>query len=201
MKDVQKVKDIVEYNYFRDRNLYRIAVLTSLVVSAIIFFLILTPYGTSLYESSGLSGLVSYFLYHIENQTMYAAFYTGLIGGLFFLTVPLEAIFLGLVGESVIGSILGIILGITLSYIVNYSVGFSLSGVTRRLVGPQKFFSLKAALNKYGAILILLFNLIPMVGQSFTALLGVIKYNKTRLALYTLTAQFIKYPLLALLVL
>lgn len=201
MKDITHSDSIQEYGVFQDRNLYITCVIISLLLSAIIFFLVVTPHGNTVYESSGLQNAVSYVSYHIDNKTSYAAFYTGLIGGLFFLTVPLEAIFVGLVGESVVGSVLGIILGITISYAFNYGIGYSLSKLTRRLVGPQKFFWLKTLLNKYGAPLILVLNLIPMVGQSFTALLGVIKYNKTRLALYTLVAQFIKYPLLTLFVL
>ena len=195
---VEEYTKITEYDVFKDKKMYTLCVSISVLLSALIFFLIFTEYGSILYNESGLSTLVSYFMYHIENKTIYASFYLGLIGGLFFLTFPLEAVFIGLVGESIIGSITGIILGIAVSYTINYAIGYSLSSITRRLVGPQKFFKLKTSLNKYGAVLILILNIIPMVGQSLTALLGVIRYNKTRLITYTLIAQLIKYPLLTL---
>ena len=182
------------YEYGKQKDYVTKIFLTALVSLCLIvsFILWITPLGTLLYES-GIDSIVSHFTTNIQQKTALASFYTGLIGGLFFLTIPLEGIFLGLVGESIIQPIVGIIAGISISYTINYIIGFNVGALTKRLVGPQKFYWLKANLNTYGSGLIIVCNIIPMVGQSFTALLGVVKYNKTRLALYTLIAQVVKY--------
>ena len=53
-------------------------------------------------------------------------------------------------------------------------------------------------MNKYGATVIFGFNALPMPSQPLAAILGVVKYNKTRFYVLFITGQLAKYIVIAI---
>lgn len=110
-------------------------------------------------------------------------FFVGLIGGLFFLSVPLEALFITAIiniHTNPVAIMFAMMLGLSISYTINYVMGKYMSGIATKLVSPKKFYKIKVLLNKYGKGLIFLFNVLPLPSQILTFICGVFKYNKTR---------------------
>jgi membrane protein YqaA with SNARE-associated domain len=130
----------------------------------------------------------------IRSSSLLGLLYLSGIGGLFVFTFPMEALFVQSLASNGGGAALGVmLLGVTVSYAANYGIGWYLGGVIRPLIGTKSFFKWKARLNQYGSWIVVVVNIIPMVSQSFTAVLGVFHYDRRRMALYTFIGQFIKF--------
>ena len=68
-----------------------------------------------------------------------------------------------------------------------------LSGISKKLISPKKFYRLKGLTNKYGALTIFFFNALPLPSQLLSVILGVFRYNKTRFYVFFLFGQIVKY--------
>jgi membrane protein YqaA with SNARE-associated domain len=137
---------------------------------------------------------------NIAQSTLLGVLYTALIGGLFFVVMPVEILFARfLAAENPFLAVLLIYLsGLAVAYTVNYFIGWRLSGVAKKLIAPRKFYKLKGTLNRYGAIAIYIFNAVPLPSQPLAAILGVFRYNKTRFYVFFLLGQLTKCSLIAL---
>ncbi len=132
---------------------------------------------------------------NIAGSTLLGVFYTTLIGGLFFIFMPLEimfARFLG-AGNPFVIVLLLFLLGLVISYTVNYLVGWRLSGISKKLITPRKFYKIKSIINRHGAVAIYAINALPLPSQPLAAILGVFRYNKTRFYVFFLLGQLTKY--------
>lgn len=134
----------------------------------------------------------------IGSGSLLGALYSSAIGGLFFLAVPMEVLFFRFLrGDADPFMLIGFYLvGFLISYSINYFLGMKLSGISRRLVTPKKFYRIKGVINRYGVAAVFIFNATPLPSQPLSALLGVFKYNRTKFYVFFLLGQFVKYAAL-----
>jgi len=131
----------------------------------------------------------------LTNVNLGGLFYTGILGGLFFIPGPLEMTFyLGLAqGNSIFWSFIVINFAYYLAQVINYFIGFKLSDIVLNLVSKKKVYQARRYVNKYGAYAIFFLNIIPGPAQLLTFALGITKYNFTRLSTLTILGNFIRY--------
>lgn len=136
----------------------------------------------------------------IADSTLLGAFYTALIGGLFFVFMPLEVLFARFLGTGnpFLLVLLVFISGLVVSYTINYLVGMKLSGISKKIISPRKFYKTKNILNRYGAAAVYIFNALPLPSQPLAAILGVFRYNRTRFYVFFLLGQLTKYIVIGL---
>lgn len=133
-----------------------------------------------------------------DSVTMLGVFYASFFGGLFFLIIPMEALFIRFSSEmdGVIVMLLFII-GFIFSFSINYWIGRKFSEITKKLITPKKFYKLKGVLNRRGGLAVVVINAIPFFpSQPLSAILGVFKYNMTRFYVYVILGQVTKYVIM-----
>ncbi|MFP4524369.1 MAG: VTT domain-containing protein [Candidatus Woesearchaeota archaeon] len=148
-----------------------------------------------------LIGLISHVQGEISAATPIGVLYTALFGGLFFVTLPMEAIYIKFLSQGVSTPLLLVtyIFGFGVAFTLNYIIGLKLNAFSKKLVGPQKFYKLKGVLNRHGAVAVLVINLIPFFpAQPLSAILGVFRYNKAKFYVYSLGGQAVKYLVMAI---
>ncbi|MBW2996551.1 VTT domain-containing protein [Candidatus Woesearchaeota archaeon] len=195
----KKTEEFGESKIFKYNRFYKtsfgagVIIAGSFLVLLIISFLFLKDSNLWLFKNLNL--LITHFTKHIAGASLLGALYTTMIGGLFFLSVPIELLFIKFFnsGKPVMIILLFYFIGLFISYSINYFIGLKLSGVSKKLISPKKFYKLKGILNKYGALAVFVFNAVPLPSQIFAAILGVFRYNKTRFYVFFLLGQLTKY--------
>ncbi|MFH1316771.1 MAG: VTT domain-containing protein [Candidatus Woesearchaeota archaeon] len=143
--------------------------------------------------------LINFAIGHIYSQlrelTILGAFYGSFIGGIFFIFLPQEPLFWSFLSKGINPAVLFTIqiVGLTIAYAINYFIGNKLSGLSKRIISYKKFYKFKSLINKYGAVIIFIFNVLPLPSQALSTILGVFKYNKTRFFILFFSGQSIKY--------
>lgn len=172
-------------------------------IGKIVFFsfigILLISQLVGLTKGTFIDTILSFVFAQFAGRTLLNVFFLGLIGGLFFLSVPLEIFFINAMHNIQLDSfILGAVffVGLLLSYLANYFMGYLFSPFATKLMSPQQFYGIKVKLNKYGSWLILIFNLFPLPSQPLTFVCGVFKYNKLRYFSLWTTGWFIKIIIL-----
>jgi|FLOH01.1.fsa_nt_gi membrane protein YqaA with SNARE-associated domain len=177
------------------------------IVSALIFiFLLLFVLNYLLFFKNSdfflviwINSFLSHISSNIANTSVLGAFYTTLFGGLFFIFLPLEAVFITFLKEN--NSFIVILLyliGLIISYTINYFIGYKLTDFSKKIITPKKFYKIKNYVNKYGALAIFLFNVFPLPSQPLSAILGVFKYNKARFYIFFILGQLVKYTVITI---
>lgn len=170
-----------------------------LLIFGIVVFLSLVLSYVAL-RKSDLAGIVAlnritgHIMSNIIGSTLLGVFYSSLIGGLFFIFMPLELLFTRFLksGHLLIAVLVLYLSGITVSYTINYFIGSKLSRISKKLISQRRFYSIKGKINRYGAVAIYVFNALPLPSQILAAILGVFKYNKTRFYVFFLLGQITK---------
>jgi membrane protein YqaA with SNARE-associated domain len=136
---------------------------------------------------------------NIADSTSLGVFYTGAIGGLFFIFMPMEVMLARFInsGSPFTYILLLYMAGILIAYSLNYFIGLKLSRLSKKLISPKKFYSIKGKVNKWGGVAIYVFNALPLPSQLLAAILGVFRYNKTRFYVYLLLGQLTKIAIVA----
>lgn len=147
-----------------------------------------------------MRSLVMHIKGNIAQNTLLGSFYVALFGGLFFVTLPLEAIFVNFLREGSSPYLLIVIylFGFIVSYTINYLIGQKLDTFSKKIISPKKFYKIKGIINKHGALAVFGFNLIPFFpSQPLATILGVFRYNKTKFYLFFVLGQLVKYAAIA----
>ena len=180
--------------------LFTLFILLAIIAIAITFR---KPLYDTAQKTSIAQSLISLTKFQLKEVTPAGLFYTGLIGGLFFVFVPLEVLFYSTVlrgGEPYL-SVFLMVTGFCLAQIVNYAIGAKLSPVIMHLVSKKKVYKARRFINKYGAWGIFLSNLSPFPSEILTFALGLTRYNVYRLFILTIIGSTIKYSAIALIAL
>jgi membrane protein YqaA with SNARE-associated domain len=140
------------------------------------------------------SRVIGHITSNVGSSTTLGIFYSTLIGGLFFIFMPLELLFIKFIntGHSAVLVITVYLAGIAISYTADYFIGLKFSFLAKKLISPRKFYKIKGVINRYGSIAVYLFNAVPLPSQVLSAILGVFKYNKTRFYVFVLLGQVTK---------
>ena len=179
-----------------------------LIAAGIVLFIVLVTLAYLLrfqHQDTGIFALIEHLLTSF-NQEIAAASITGILlvailGGLFFVTVPMEAVFINFLAHGATPYLVIILylLGFLASFTINYFLGMKLATLAKKIITPKKFYKIKGLLNRYGAMTVLVINAIPFFpAQPLSAILGVFKYNKTKFYVYFLLGALIKYTAVAL---
>jgi membrane protein YqaA with SNARE-associated domain len=172
--------------------------IVKIIFFSLILILIISQV-SGLTKGTFIDSIISFIFNQFSGKTLLNVFFLGLIGGLFFLSVPIEILFINAlhnvqIDSFIIGAI--ILIGLFLSYILDYLIGYFFSPLATKIMSPKQFYGIKVKLNKYGSWLILIFNLFPLPSQPLTFVCGVFKYNKLRyFSLWTI-GWFIKIMIL-----
>lgn len=131
----------------------------------------------------------------IINYSLAGIFYSGFIGGLFFIPLPQEVFFyFGLFkGNSIIYSIIAIMSGYILSQLLNYYIGAKLHKPFMSFISKKKLYKTRRYTNKYGPLSVFLFNFLPLPAPLLTFALGIARYNIYRLFFYITLGSLLKY--------
>jgi membrane protein YqaA with SNARE-associated domain len=136
-----------------------------------------------------------------QNPSYLGVIYAAFFGGLFFIFMPGELLFINFI--KTLNPWISLLLHLSffaLSFSVNYFIGLKFSNLTKKIVTPQKFYKIKGILNRRGSIAVFFINLIPgLPQQPLSAILGVFHYNLTRFYVYIFAAQTLKYIAIILL--
>jgi len=197
-----------EDRIFRYDRFNKIGFSLSLIVTiAAIITLVITYFflrNTDIYIFQLINSVITHFSSQVGGATPLGMLYTTLFGGLFFLSVPLEVLFIKFLnaGHPIIILFLFYFIGLIVSFTANYYIGYKLSSLSKRLISPKKFYKAKGLLNRYGAWAVFGFNALPVPAtQMFIVVLGVFRYNKTRFYVFFLLGQLVKYIAITLFIL
>ncbi len=183
----------------------KIAFGIAVVLSIVLIVSVITSY-LLMISSPDFEGIVfinrlaAHVTSHIGSSTLLGVFYSALIGGLFFVVVPLEIFLTKFMnsGQSFIAVTTFYMIGILVSYSIDYFIGLKMSTLAKKLISPRKFYGVKGKINKYGAIAIYVFNVFILPSQILAVILGVFKYNKTRFYIFFLLGQLTKCIIIAM---
>ena len=141
-----------------------------------------------------INQIASHISANIVASSLMGILYTALIGGLFFILMPMEVLFARFAASDHNFLIILVIYlaGIMIAYIIDYYLGMKLTTVSKKLISPRKFYKIKGKINKYGSAAVFIFNVLPFPSQILSAILGVFKYNKTRFLVFVFLGQFVK---------
>jgi len=173
-----------------------VLVLALLIITSYIIYL----KDSNLFFVKGINTGFSHVAYHLSATTLLGSFYAPFFGGLFFVPVPLELIFLSFLKAGHLPWLLVLLylLGLFISYTFNYFIGGMFTETSKKIISYKKFYKIKGFINRYGSGGIFLFNVLPLPSQPLSAILGVFRYNRYKFYLYSMGGQLIKYSVIAL---
>ncbi|RMF07264.1 hypothetical protein D6764_00230 [Candidatus Woesearchaeota archaeon] len=189
-----------EYGARKKRQTLLLSSVTALFLLLLTLYFFLFADASSLPFVSLLNSAASKVIAEISGRTLLGAFFASLFGGLFFITVPTEAVFIMFLKADLNPYLLFFVYisGFVLSYTLNYFVGLKLAGLSKKIITPRKFYRIKGYINRHGALAVFVFNVLPLPSQALTTILGVFRYNLARFYLFFLLGQAIKYSLILL---
>jgi membrane protein YqaA with SNARE-associated domain len=195
--DAKDTFAITEYN----KKAKVIEGIIKLAVIALLIILILS-YTLKVFEGTFIDTIITFIATQFGSKTILGTFLIGAIGGLFFLSVPIEILYINAIRSSesptlILGHAVILLLGLSIAYCIDYAFGLYLSGFSKKLISAKQFYNIKAKLNRYGLWLILLFNITPLPSQALTFICGVFRYNKTRYAVIWATGWIIKITVIS----
>ncbi len=136
----------------------------------------------------------------IVKFTSLGLFYASIIGGLFFIPMPLEIFFyIGLIkGNSIVISYILINIGYTISQYINYVLGVKFSPFILPFVSKRNIYKVRRYVNKYGGYAIFFSSIVPSPSEILVLALGITKYNEVRLFSLVILANGVKYAAIVL---
>ena len=136
----------------------------------------------------------------ISADTLEGVLYASFFGGLFFVTIPMEVVFVSFLRGGVNPYLLVALFltGFAVSFTINYVIGMKLDTLSKRMIDPKKFYKIKGILNRHGAVAVFAINAIPFLpSQPLSTVLGVFRYNKAKFYVYFLAGQLVKFAAIA----
>ncbi|PLW80558.1 hypothetical protein C0585_01875 [Candidatus Woesearchaeota archaeon] len=158
----------------------------------------------TLFNNVFFTDLIDFFKTNLSNYTLQGLFMLAFFGGLFFVPLPMEALYAQFVRKNpyTLLIILLYLLGLFLSYGINLFIGYRFSNLSKKLISTKKFYAIKVKLNRYGKLGIFIINAIPFLpSQQVSLILGVFRYNKIKFFVYFLSGQAIKMVAITLFIL
>lgn len=163
--------------------------LLSLVIPAILVYYEVIAIPLSVRNFLGEAGNA------IWSNDIKGALFLAFTGGIFFLFLPLELLFLNFLkmGLDPLYLYLGYLTSLTASHSINYWIGARLNRITKLIVSPRRFYYIKGRLNRYGPWAIFLVNALPLPAPALSAILGAFRYNPIRFYVFFLIGQMTLY--------
>ena len=128
----------------------------------------------------------------IHDDTLLGLFYAGFFGALFFIMIPLEAVFfyylsLHYPGPVVVGVMwIGSLLGLTVDYLMGAVAG---ERILARFA-TEKFIKTKDSMERWGGLIVVVSNIIPFLPVQFISLgIGATRYGIRSFFVYTAASR------------
>lgn len=140
--------------------------------------------------------------YQIANNTLSGLFYVSILGSLFFLTMPSEAIFIYYLTSTEYFFFLILIillLGNIFGLIFNYLFGRILGERVMRKIFSKNFDKYQNKIDKYGGTFIFIGNIFPGPIELLSVFYGSFKFEFSRYVFLSFMGRLIKYSILFLL--
>ncbi len=191
-------KEIFRYNKTHKRLIGIITLLgwaIAITLVTMLLFLVNSPESAT---GQVMRDIINHIFTNISKPTFLGIAYTALIGGLFFVFLPMEVLFIRFISQDYnsFAVLITYLLGFFISYSLNYLIGLRFSHPAKGIITPKKFYNIKNIVNKYGSPAVFVFNALPLPSQPLSVVLGVFKYNKAKFYFYFLLGQGIKYILI-----
>ena len=139
-------------------------------------------------------GIFSHFFIEIKQQTDLGVFYLFAFSSLFFLPVPLEALYFKFMGSMPFEKIFVIaVAGIMLGQLVNYFIGRFFGFIFVHFIKKKTRRSMKDKLSKYGIFAVIFVHIIPFPFQIFNFVSGILRYRFFRWTFFALVGLVIKH--------
>lgn len=135
----------------------------------------------------------------IASKSLLGLFYAAFFGALFFVTLPVEIIFLFYLGlnyyfvQILVITLIGNLLGIAFNYFVGWLVG---PKVLRWFMKEETYHKFQKKIDKAGIFIVIVGNIIPFPIEPFTVFLGAVRFGFVRLMLWTALGKIVKFGLL-----
>jgi membrane protein YqaA with SNARE-associated domain len=193
-------QNMFAYNRRKKRKFVFYSILVLILIIVIILSYVLYLKDSDLFFVKGVNNFLGHIAYHLSEGTLLGSFYAPIFGGLFFVPVPLELVFLTFLkaGHTPWLLVFIYILGLFIAYTLNYLIGGMLTEVSKKIISYKRFYRSKGFINKYGAWGVFIFNVLPLPSQPLAAILGVFRYNKVKFYVYAISGQIIKYTAIVL---
>ena len=194
-------QNMFAYNRKEKRRFAFYSILTLIVIIFVAAYYLAYLKNTNLFFVRGINAFVGHIAYHLGGTTLLGSFYAPVFGGLFFVPVPLELVFLTFLGASNIYPWLLVLIylsGLFISYTINYYIGGLITDTSKKIISYKRFYKSKGFINRYGALGVFIFNILPLPSQPLAAILGVFRYNKVKFYVYAMGGQAIKYSIIVL---
>ncbi|MBR9690473.1 hypothetical protein GOV08_02200 [Candidatus Woesearchaeota archaeon] len=147
-----------------------------------------------LLQGTFIETIMIFFKDQIANYTFLGLFIAAMVGGLFFIPLPMEIIFATfLVKNPATATVFFVYMaGLTLGYSFDLFIGYKFSTFARNLISTKKFYKMKTWINNYGKFAVFLSCVTPLPSQQVSFIVGVFKYNKYKFLTQFLAGQTIK---------
>lgn len=190
-----------EFNKLKNKLTGILLIVVLAIFIGVIIFTIAKFWGTNVIEGTVIEIVYNYLKSQIYSYSPLGVFYANTIGGLFFVPLPIEAIFVAAIAtnKNLILILLVTLAGLAISFSINYFLGRRFSKIFKKMIPIKKFYKFKALINKYGVWAIFLLNLTALGQQYVPFVCGVFKYNKMRFAVFAGAGQLLKFLILAFL--
>lgn len=182
---------------------FKYSIYISIGLLIYIFYQPMILYFSSLLKSNPT--IYSYFLFvklQIVNNTLLGLFFASVLGSIFFLALPSEAIFIYFLDSTnynFLFIILIMVIGNIIGLLFNYGFGRIMGErVLRFIFKEKKFFSYQEKIDKYGGLIIFFGNIFPGPVEIFSVFYGGFKYNLKQYLFLSFMGRLIKYVLLFL---
>ena len=198
-------EDIVEHHPEYINYLSRIigkSILAVFIIGAIVLFIMSNKHHIMSFIESipWLYAVWQHTHNEIATKSLLGFTYINIVIGMFFITFPVEIIFLTFLAFGHNPIILAIIAVITAlaTQILNYVIGLLFGEKLLRFIFKEKYDKVREYVNSYGSIVILIGNILPLPIQMANVFLGAMRYSFKKMLLYTLIGRIIKHIILIL---
>jgi membrane protein YqaA with SNARE-associated domain len=167
-------------------NIIRFSLFLLMAVIAVV--IVSLTVGRDIWSGSEGKGLVSFAIVNFS-------------GYLFFLIMPVELAFIYYVSDNVnLYTLNSVAIGTAmLSQAVDYLIGYTFSTkIINRLIGQERYKKAEGRLRKYGNMIIVVFNALPLSSPVISLSAGMLKHRVKDAVFYTFVGLLCKYLLLTI---
>jgi len=138
--------------------------------------------------------VVSHIFEEISERTLAGLFYAAFFGSLFFIFIPLEALFLYYISLQlpmpliITLTMIGVIMGLSLDYLFGFIVG---ARVVKAVIGDN-FDKFHKKIKKWGGVIVFFGNVIVFPIQPVSVVIGTAKYSYKKFVILTAAGLFVK---------
>ncbi|MBI2137993.1 VTT domain-containing protein [Candidatus Woesearchaeota archaeon] len=142
-----------------------------------------------------LYSLYQHISLQVTERTLLGLFYAAFFGSLFFITLPIEVIFLyyTLLAYDPLALVAVSLAGVVLGMLTNYAIGWLMGERVLTILLGKFYHKLKRINDRFGTFFVFFGNLIPSPIEPFSVLLGGTRYPLRKFLVYTSAGRLIKF--------